>query len=201
MEILNKNKTALIVFVRTPELGKVKTRLAKTMGEEEALEVYKYLLNHTKDVVNKLEIPVFIYYAGLMKSQDIWNTQNFKKRLQSEGDLGHRMMDAFTEVFAHGYAKVMIIGSDCYELTSEIIIQGINKLEYNDIVIGPAADGGYYLLGMKKVISDLFINISWSTKHVLNETIGVAQNLHLTYELLPVLNDVDEEKDVTFTYK
>ena len=201
MEILNKNKTALIVFVRTPELGKVKTRLAKTMGEEEALEVYKYLLNHTKDVVNKLEIPVFIYYAGLMKSQDIWNTQNFKKRLQSEGDLGHRMMDAFTEVFAHGYAKVMIIGSDCYELTSEIIIQGINTLEYNDIVIGPAADGGYYLLGMKKVISDLFINISWSTKHVLNETIGVAQNLHLTYELLPVLNDVDEEKDVTFTYK
>lgn len=201
METITKGKTAVIVFVRTPELGKVKTRLAKTMGEEAALQVYKYLLSYTKEVVLKLDIPIFIYYEGLMKSRDIWSSENFKKRLQSEGDLGQRMLDAFTEVFAHGYSKVIIIGSDCYEITPDIIIEGINNLDTNEIVFGPAADGGYYLLGMTKLIPDIFNNITWSSEYVLTQSIEIAKKLHLTNYLLPVLNDVDEEKDVTFTYK
>ena len=190
---------ALIVFVRNPELGKVKTRIAKTMGEENALKVYKFLLLHTKEIISPINIPVFIYYEDHLVENDIWKGP-FNKKLQSGDELGMKMHNAFSEMFALGFSKVIVIGSDCYELTAEMIIRAFNHLDMSDIILGPAVDGGYYLLGMKKLIPELFTDKIWGSSTVFSETIRNIHELELSVDLLPVLNDVDEEKDVTFDY-
>ena len=194
------DKAALIVFVRPPELGKVKTRLAKTMGDENALKVYIFLLDHTRKIVSASGIPVFVFYSEYLLENDAWRGNNFNKRIQSGGDLGFKMQNAFTHLFEQNYAKVIIIGSDCYDLSVEIILQGFKQLDQHDITLGPAVDGGYYLLGLKKLIPELFINKSWSSKDVYQETMHDIETLGLSVGLLPVLTDVDEEADVTFNY-
>lgn len=189
-------KTALIVFVRHPELGKVKTRLASTIGDEAALTIYQRLLAHTLSIAKSSAADKFIFYAGELIEPDMWTAERFFKHKQADGDLGYRMREAFKTVFFAGYERVMIIGSDCYELTADIIGRGFQDLESKDIVIGPANDGGYYLLGMKQLHPQLFADKAWSTNTVFEETIKTMKELALTYNALPALNDVDEEKDL-----
>ena len=192
--------STLIVFVRHPELGKVKTRLAKSIGDEEALKVYKFLLRHTREIIEPLKIPIFIYYSEHLVQNDIWEGEKFHKRIQSGEDLGKRMYNAFSEILMDKYSKVLIIGSDCYELNKEIIEEGFNKLDNCDVVIGAARDGGYYLLGMKRPLPELFENKKWSSNSVFEDTIRDIKQLRLSVDYLPVLTDVDEEKDITFSY-
>lgn len=193
-------KNALIIFVRNPEQGKVKTRLAATVGDETALSIYKKLLAHTLHIATAVEADKFIFYAEKIIEHDIWSKEHFCKFKQADGDLGNRMLHAFEIVFSKGYGQSMIIGSDCYELTSAIIEQGFEQLQRNDVVIGPANDGGYYLLGMKKLHPQIFTNKHWSTNTVCAETVHTICELQLSYNTLPVLNDVDEEKDVPLTW-
>jgi rSAM/selenodomain-associated transferase 1 len=192
------NKNALIIFVRNPILGKVKTRLAATIGDEKALQVYVHLLQHTKSITENVPATKFVFYADDINDNDIWNA--YQKKLQNGNDLGERMQNAFEEVFTLGYKNVCIIGSDCYELTQEIIDNAFEDLVSKDAVIGGANDGGYYLLGMNQLINDIFTSIEWSTTTVFNKTIALIEKQNLLYSKLPFLNDVDEEKDITFTY-
>jgi uncharacterized protein len=187
---------AVIIFVRHPEKGKVKTRLAATMGDEKALAVYKLLLQHTYSLIQNGKIPVYVYYADEMVQDDLWQGAFIIKKQQSQGDLGNRMSNAFSEVFAAGHQKAVIIGSDCYELTASVIIAAFNALEENDAVIGPATDGGYYLLGLKKLIPAVFEDIVWSTNTVKDETVRIIQENNCSFSLLQMLTDVDEEKDL-----
>jgi uncharacterized protein len=187
-------KNALIIFVRNPVSGKVKTRLAASVGNEKALLVYNYLLNHTKSITEKLPATVFVYYADYLNENDLWN--GCEKRLQSGTDLGERMKIAFEQLFNDGFTNVCIIGSDCYELTTEIINEAFKKLQNHKTVIGPAKDGGYYLLGMKYPLLDLFRNIEWSTNTVFIETLNKIKFQQLTMHLLPELNDIDEKADL-----
>lgn len=189
-------KQALIVFIRKPELGKVKTRLAATLGNEKALAIYKKLLQHTQHIVTATGIDSFIFYADELVANDNWDFANFYKQLQTNGDLGIKMKTAFETVFAKGYLQVVIIGSDCYELNAEIIVEAFIALENNDVVIGKAVDGGYYLLGMQQLFSFLFKNKQWSTNSVATDTLQDCFTNNLSVFELPVLNDVDEEKDV-----
>ncbi|MEO6452798.1 MAG: TIGR04282 family arsenosugar biosynthesis glycosyltransferase [Ginsengibacter sp.] len=188
-------KHALIIFVKNPERGKVKTRLANTLGDEKALEIYISLLEHTRSIVTLLNVDKFVFYFDTPNYNDVWPNIIFNKKQQYGNDLGERMMNAFNEIFETGYERVSIIGSDCIELTGTIILTAFKELESSDIVIGPAADGGYYFLGMKKLHTALFYNIKWSTANVLEETIAGCDKEHLTYKLLPVLNDIDEAED------
>lgn len=151
-------KTALIIFVRKPELGKVKTRLAATIGIERALKVYKDLLVHTKSVTQNLPIDKFVFYHNEITKEDIWDNKSFNKILQAEGDLGFKMQEAFTAIFDKGYDKVLILGSDCFQLEEAILKDALHLLDQKDVVIGPANDGGYYLLGMKKMFPRFFKN-------------------------------------------
>ena len=192
--------SALIIFVRNPELGKVKTRLAKTMGDQEALKVYKFLLQHTKEIISQLNLPIFIYYSELIDQFDIWKGEQYHSKIQSGNDLGEKMYNAFSEVLAEKYSKVVIIGSDCYELSTEIIKKGFDKLDNCDVVIGPAKDGGYYLLGLKTPILELFEKKQWSSSTVFEDTVHDINRLHLSAAYLPLLTDIDEEKDITFLY-
>ncbi len=189
-------KCILLIFVKKPEAGKVKTRLAATIGNEKALQIYLQLLKRTRQVTQPLSCTKAVYYTPEIVEDDNFDTKHFQKALQNEGNLGQRMQQAFEGTFAKGYEKVCIIGSDCYELTTNILEQAFEKLDKNEVVIGPSTDGGYYLLGMKKLHPSLFENKNWSTPSVFSETITNLKNADLSFALLPELTDVDEEKDL-----
>lgn len=188
------SKKALIVFTRNPELGKCKTRLAATIGDENALEVYKFLLNHTADISKDIKADRYVFYSENIINKDLWETGIFRKKLQKGNDLGARMHNAFSELLEMGYEKVIIIGSDLLDLTSDIVNAAFGQLESNDVVIGPALDGGYYLLGMKKLHPHIFENKAWSTETVLENTIHDLQNCEI--HLLKELNDIDTFEDM-----
>jgi hypothetical protein len=191
-----KNQNALIIFVRNPVLGKVKTRIAETAGDATALKVYKQLLKHTASVTGPVDADKFVFYSNYPELNDVWDDTLYHKYVQQGLSLGEKMLEAFEKIFAAGYKRVCIIGSDCYELTTTIIDNAFTALEKNDAVIGPAADGGYYLLGFGKMIPAVFGNKEWSTNNVYRDTIIDFKNACCSYEILPVLNDVDNMEDV-----
>lgn len=188
------SKKALIVFTRNPELGKCKTRLAATIGDKSALDVYRFLLDHTVKITSSLSADVYVYYSEKIREIDIWDTSIFRKKQQQGLDLGAKMQHAFTEVFGMGYQKAIIIGSDMYDINTQDLEDAFLTLEHNNFVVGPAQDGGYYLLGMKQLKTSLFKNKKWGTTTVLSDTL---QNLTLEkVSILPEKNDVDYFDDI-----
>lgn len=194
------NEEAIIIFVRNPVLGSVKTRIAAKLGEEAALNVYHKLLEHTHQVVLPLHADKFVFYADGINENDIWENGFFKKQQQVAGDLGFKMQHAFETLFIKGYQRILVIGSDCYDLTTAHIFKAFEALKKNEVVIGPAVDGGYYLLGMKKMIPSLFHNIHWSTATVLQQTIEACETEKAMYATLQTLSDVDEAENINFQY-
>ncbi len=192
---LPKSKNALLIFIKNPMLGKAKTRLAATVGDEEALRIYKELLRHTRQITEKVSVRRFLFYSHFIDNNDDWSASNFEKHLQASGDLGTKMMYGFSAAFQETNEKVVIIGSDCASLTPEIVRAAFQKLDETDFVIGPADDGGYYLLGMNTFMPAVFKNIEWSTDRVFSDTIQIISTLNKTYSLLPTLSDIDHEED------
>lgn len=190
------SKIALLIFMKNPVFGKAKTRLAKTIGDAKALEVYSILLEHTFKITTSLSYDKFIFYSDFITQNDIWKKNCYHQQLQEGDDLGKRMHSAFASIFSQHYEKAVIIGSDCYELTSEIIERAFDALDTHDVVIGPAKDGGYYLLGIKSLQSALFQDKRWSTNSVLQDTINDIQKMKLKFALLETLNDIDEVEDL-----
>lgn len=190
-------QNALIIFTKNAEYGKVKTRLAATAGDDKAFEVYHQLIDHTHLITQHFPCNKIVYYADFIEQNDIWNN-DYAKAKQKGIDLGERMCHAFNDVFQQRYFSVIIIGTDCPMLTAEIIDDAFEHLKNKDIVIGAAADGGYYLIGMKTLHTELFKNIKWSTANVFNETVSIIKTLNLNYFVLPCLHDVDEEKDLQY---
>jgi uncharacterized protein len=188
------SKNLIIVFTRNPELGKVKTRLAQTIGNKATLEVYIQLLHHTEHVLNSLNCDVAVYYSETIIQDDIWNKKTYTKYLQNGDNLGERMYNAFKEQFNLHYNKVVIVGSDLFDLKPQHITNAFKALEQNDVVIGPAQDGGYYLLGMSTMIPQVFVNKTWSSPTVFEETLKDLQNLKVN--LLEMLNDIDTFEDL-----
>lgn len=164
------------------------------MGDDRALAIYKALLEHTR----KLTLPVaasrFLFYSNEINHQDDWSTEDFRKEVQVDGDLGDRMKAAFAKAFEK-HERVLIIGSDCASLTTEIVEAGFAALEQHDFVLGPALDGGYYLLGMNKYTSALFEAVPWSTETVGQITRDRIEAMGKSCFLLPTLSDIDFEED------
>ncbi|CAM1358881.1 Glycosyltransferase [Tenacibaculum soleae] len=188
------SKNLLLIFTRNPELGKAKTRLAKTVGDETALEIYNFLLNKTNQVTKDLSCDKAVYYSVKVRKNDIWDATIYQKHQQNGDNLGARMQNAFKNSFDAGYEKVMIIGSDLYDLTPKIIEDAFLKLNSNDVVIGPAEDGGYYLLGMNLLQPHIFQNKDWGTSSVRKETLANLKDKKV--HLLTTLNDVDVFEDI-----
>lgn len=186
----------LIIFYRNPELGKVKTRLAATMGDERALAIYLKLASHTRSVASEVNCDRVVWYSDFVDTEDNWPNDVFLKERQRGETLGDRMQVAFDRAFQDGYQRACIIGTDCLELTSEILSEAFNKLNTHDAVIGPALDGGYYLLGMKEFHSEFFNKKVWSTNTVFENTVKDFERLKLSFILLPTLIDIDEERDL-----
>ncbi len=188
------SKKALIIFTRNPELGKVKTRLAKSVGDEIALKIYTFLLKHTVEITEKLNVDKYVFYSENIHRDDMWNPDIFRKKLQTGSDLGERMKNAFSDILGMGYEKAIIIGSDMFDLTKNDLETAYDALETTAFVIGPATDGGYYLLGMKELNSDIFQNKTWGTSKVLEATLNDLKDEK--YLLLDERNDVDYYEDI-----
>ena len=184
----------IMVFVRNPELGRVKTRLAKSVGDQAALETYKTLSKHTFKIISEIDSDKLIFYSDKIQDNDVWTATNCKKQIQTKGDLGQKMLAAFQYGFSLGYQKILIIGSDLYSLRPKHIESAFEQLENYDVVIGPALDGGYYLLGLNFIIPKIFKQKQWSTSSVLKETLSDLKEFNVN--LLEPLNDIDTYEDL-----
>jgi len=188
------SKNLLIIFTRNPELGKVKTRLAKTIGDKNALTIYKTLLDKTEKTTRALNCDKAVYYSVKIRENDIWDTSIYQKYQQHGDNLGERMHNAFAEAFSNNYDKITIIGSDLFDINQNHINEAFKALNNNDIVIGPAHDGGYYLLAMKSLYSQIFKNKKWGASTVFKDTITDLKNESI--HLLETLNDIDIYDDL-----
>ncbi|PKL89677.1 MAG: hypothetical protein CVV23_04190 [Ignavibacteriae bacterium HGW-Ignavibacteriae-2] len=196
---VNTNRASVILFTRFPTEGKVKTRLASTVGNYYAALFYKIIAKKIiSDVKLVKNIYQYIFYSEKTERNKIknWLGRNFFYHNQVGDDLGERMKFAFEKVFSHGAQKVIIVGTDIPEISKRVIENAIDLLDTNDTVIGPSKDGGFYLLGMKKYYPALFDGIKYSTDSVFSKTIEKSKGLNLKLSLLPELMDIDTESDL-----
>ena len=184
----------VIVFAKNPELGKCKTRLAASIGDENALAVYKALIQYTAQVLSKLKEDCVVFYSEGIQTNDLWEDANFQKQVQSQGHLGKKMQAAFEWGFHKGYKQVCIVGSDLLELEVSDIHNAFQALETHDLVFGPAEDGGYYLMGMSAFHPEAFKDKAWSTELVLKETLQDLKGK--SFHLLKEKNDIDTVDDL-----
>lgn len=190
------NRGLLLVFLRPPVLGLVKTRLAKGIGEEQALAVYKRLMTHTLGVSAPLPYAKEAWWTEGPPLPDPAAALGFAPRIQPNGDLGQRMAHAFHAGFSTGHTPVVIIGADCPELSTDLLAKAFDALAGHDAVLGPANDGGYYLLGLREPLPALFDHKAWSTSSVLAATVADLEHHRRRCHLLPELVDVDTKEDL-----
>ncbi|MCJ8291864.1 MAG: glycosyltransferase [Crocinitomicaceae bacterium] len=187
-------KRLLLVFVKNAVLGTAKTRLAKTIGNDAAFDVYKHLMHITEQATIDLKnCDVHIYFSS---EKDPTRWTNYTQYVQQGNDLGERMSDAFRRSFELGYEQIVGVGSDLPDLTSEIIDKGLAELNSNDAVFGPAEDGGYYLIGMRSMLECIFEDKPWSTEGLLDITLEELKSKGHSVGIIETLNDVDTEDDL-----
>lgn len=192
-----ENNRALIVFMKNPVAGKVKTRLAASIGDEKALSIYLQLLDINKANIKKINADIY-WFINEAPHQD-FKTYFFETKdniiLQEGENLGEKMSNAFQTLFGKGYNSIAIMGTDCPSLNNSIIDSAFDSIQDYDFCIGPAEDGGYYILAMNAFESTVFTDMQWSTESVLNKTLERVEKAGKTYVLLETLSDIDNEAD------
>ncbi len=191
----------LIIFTRYPDPGMTKTRLIPALGPEGAANLHRRMSEHTLAWARLLQthspVSVEVRYAGrdanLLRQ---WLGPDFFYRDQGKGDLGERMVRAIAEAFQSGGERIILVGTDCPGLTDGLVRTAFASLVRNDLVLGPAKDGGYYLIGVRRVIPQLFSEIPWGTSEVLEKTLRIADQMQLRVFLLEPLDDVDRPSDL-----
>jgi len=190
----------LIVFTRYPEEGRVKTRLIPALGPKGAAALHERMVRHTLAEADEarrdcgIELEVRVDGAGASAMAQVFGPRQYVP--QGEGDLGARLDRATTDAFDDACGGAVLIGTDCPALGSRHIVEAIRLLSRLDVVIGPAADGGYYLIGMVRRHNALFRGIEWGTQRVLEATVQTARRLGLAVALLEELSDVDRQEDL-----
>jgi len=180
-------KSAIIIFIKNPELGRVKKRLAKSVGDAKALQIYNQMLDHARLITKSLSTDKFLYYDKAIDKNDDWPNETYIKKKQSGADMASRINNAFKQVFKLGYEHVVIIGSDCLELDERIIRLTFRQFDHFDTVLGPTKDGGFYLLGMNDLYADIFKVSGWGTSGLTPTILKTIQNLNKTCFLLSEL--------------
>lgn len=183
----------IIVFVKNIKLGKVKTRLAKTIGNQGASEVYSELVKVTELATKNIATDKRIYFSDTVVDTK-WKDDY--KTIQQGANLGERMKNAFIDGFKDGYNHIVLIGSDLPDIKSEHLLDGLQALHKNEVVFGPAEDGGYYLIGLSKMYNSIFDNKPWSQTTLLRETLKELKENQVTFTTLDTLNDIDTYEDL-----
>ncbi len=185
---------ALIIFVKNPVPGKVKTRLATELGADKALKIYLKLLAKTRQTTQSLTCTTYLYYSSFVDTTDDWPEKKYQKRLQKGTNLGLRMHNAIKDCLLT-HPRVVLIGSDIPEIKHTHLEEAFLALQAKDYVIGPAADGGYYLVGMKHPETIIFNDIPWSTPEVFELTCKRIEAEGKSCQVLATLSDVDRPED------
>lgn len=193
---MSSNPTQLVVFLKAPRPGSVKTRLAETLGAEPACAAYRQLVEALLAKLTALPA-VELCFTPSDASTEVnpWLRADWSAVPQSEGDLGQRLHAAFAAHFLADAERVVIIGSDCPDITATDIEDAWLALEGHDVVLGPALDGGYWLIGLRAASPDLFADMPWSTDQVFGETMHRARERNMRVAVLRELSDVDTAAD------
>lgn len=191
----------LILFTRYPEPGRTKTRLIPTLGVHGAAALQRRMSEAIVEQMAEFaaNYPVRLeirYTDGNQQAMEAWLSNGIPCLDQGEGDLGDRLLRAFAQAFAQGAQAVVVIGADCPGLTPALFAQAFSALARKDLVLGPAMDGGYYLIGLNRPAPALFAEIPWGSEEVLAATLKQAQGMHLSTHLLEPLADVDRPEDL-----
>jgi uncharacterized protein len=198
-------KQHIIIFTRYPEAGKTKTRLIPALGTKGAADLHRQMTEHTLTQVKQLQSNALSFEVrftgGDLQLMQGWLGSDASYQFQGDGDLGQRMARSLLEAFQSGAEKAVLIGTDCPDVSAEILAQALAKLYHYNLVLGPAMDGGYYLVGLQYPIPELFIDIDWGTAKVLQQTVEIAENLNLSFVYLPYLADIDRPEDLSIWEK
>jgi uncharacterized protein len=192
----------ILIFTRYPEPGTTKTRLIPALGATGAADLHRQMAEHTalqvKQLQQKREVSVEVHFSGQQGQAEMkaWLGSEWVYYPQSEGNLGERLGQALSACFQTGMAPVLIIGTDCPALNAELMAEALDQLQMHDLVIGPARDGGYYLIGLKSLNVELFRDIPWGTEVVCQRTVAIAEGLKLSIAYLPPLDDIDRPEDI-----
>ena len=189
-------KTAIIIFIKNPDLGRVKKRLAKTLGDEKALDVYKGMLEHVQTITRSLSSDKYLFYDREKDMNDEWPNEVYHKKVQSGPYMVNRIQNAFEKIFGKDCEHVVIIGSDCLELDERIIRLAFRQLEHFDTVLGPTKDGGFYLLGMNEFNTEIFKLQNWGTPSLTTDVLKAIHDLHKTCFILPELSGIVTADDL-----
>lgn len=195
-----KSDSSILLFIKSPEKGRVKSRLALAADEETALEVYKSFVLDIADALKERGQPVTICFHPWNSEETVrsWLREDFSYAPQRGEDLGERMENAFKNSFSEDVVKVVLIGSDIPDLTPAVMDEAFSSLELQDAVIGPASDGGYYMIGFRKhaFLPDVFRGVPWGTGSVFQQTMEIFQRSGIRVHVLPEWNDVDTLDDL-----
>lgn len=194
------DRSLVLLFIKAPEKGKVKSRLSKVLGEDLALAIYKALVRDILETLDsgKYSFRPCFYPAGSGQIVKEWLGNTYSYSPQQGNDLGERMRNAIARAFSDGMEKVIVIGSDIPELTGRIISEAFDALDTNDAVLGPAFDGGYYLIGFKRetFLPAVFHGIEWGAASVFSQTMEVLERSGLGVHVLTELTDIDTFEDL-----
>ena len=194
-------KNAIIIMTRYPLPGQVKTRLIPVLGAEGACRLHQKMVEHAMATVRNFSLvfpaDIFVFFHGGSEVlMEVWLGSDAEYLPQPAGDLGTKMSAAFHAVFTRGFETAMMIGTDCPDIDGHILSASFSLLGETDMVIGPAADGGYYLLGLKKNHDNLFKGIAWGSDQVCSQTLTAAEHAQLRVGFLPQLTDIDRPEDL-----
>lgn len=200
---MNK-KNVLLVFVKAPRPGLVKTRLAPPLSPDESAQLYRAMVEDLFERIRpskEEDVWVFYHPRGSRREVSGWLGRDIRYRVQQGRGLGGRMEEALRKAFQAGYSRAVLTGSDIPELGEDTIGRAFQCLRDRDLVLGPSRDGGYYLVGMKKLHACLFRGLSWSTDRVLDQTLALARKERLSVDLIEPLEDVDCFEDAVRLWK
>ncbi|HTR44387.1 MAG TPA: TIGR04282 family arsenosugar biosynthesis glycosyltransferase [Thermodesulfovibrionales bacterium] len=191
---------SILLFVRTPEKGRVKSRLAADLGDEMALVIYKSFLLDILAMLRNGPHPftLCVYPPDSGEALADWLGPSFTYVAQEGNDLGEKMKNAFARSFSGGTEKAVLIGSDIPDLAIAVIDEAFRSLDTCDAVIGPASDGGYYLIGFRRdrFLPGVFEGILWGTESVFGKTLGLFHAADLSVHVLPQRHDIDTADDL-----
>lgn len=194
------NSGCVIIFVKAPEKGAVKTRLAASLGDTTVLALYKAFVSDLMEMLKKGKYPlqIFFYPPDAEAKIDEWLGSSYHYAPQRGDDLGERMANAFHETFQQGFQSAVLIGSDTPDLPGSFIDEAFLSLKEHDAVIGPSIDGGYYLIGFRAgtFLPTAFEGIPWSTTEVFRKTTEILSDKEYQIHLLPKLRDIDTIHDL-----
>jgi len=195
----------IFIMMKYPEAGKVKVRLAQSIGEEAATRLYEAFIQDTLATVQTLDIPFHIAVHPPESQEKLarWLGPSHRYFHQEGANLGERLQNGFATMFDKGYQQVVALASDCPDLPFEILQEAVASLQTRKVVIGPAPDGGYYLIGFSRdlFIPSAFRNISWSTDTVLQETLSRIESETKLVHMLPEWQDIDTKSDLQDFYE